>query len=558
MKYKKFIIKNYRAITNPIEINLDKSSLIPIIGINESGKTTILQAIFAFDKFNDNLNNASHLKDTNNLYSTEKKASMITAIIEIKQEEFLSIINSMIKDKQYSVYKFNLNKYKDFKISNNTLSITRNLHTTAYIINEEEFKDRKLNNIICSLIIEKMPYIFYFDDFRDSIEDTIHIKKLQDGTLPGWLSILEELFKQTSKDYSVFKLKDYEPRQRKSILSKVQKKLNKTLTKEWQNFRLDESDALKIDINYGNGNNEHIKLEVVETDDDGDEHYFYIRDRSKGFYWFFNFVMKLEFNPKSIGPEENNSIYLLDEPGSYLHASAQTKLAKKLQQISKDNKVIYCTHSHYLLNPDIIPINSVRISDKDNFGNIELIKLADFKGDINDTKSAFQPILDSLQIKPIIYDLTSGQILISEGIYDYYCFNLFKGNMEFSVLPGVGADSLKFYISTMILCQKNYKVVWDNDNEGNNAYKQAKDFFGEKEAENFFLLKKDSKKVILQNLFDGDELKKLKQDLNLSINTSFNKVILNLYFSEIKEELVKNMPITANNFREIIKNIGFG
>lgn len=53
MKYIKFIIKNYRAITNPIEIDIKKNKLVPLIGTNESGKTTILQAIYAFDYAND-------------------------------------------------------------------------------------------------------------------------------------------------------------------------------------------------------------------------------------------------------------------------------------------------------------------------------------------------------------------------------------------------------------------------------------------------------------------------------------------------------------------------
>jgi predicted ATP-dependent endonuclease of OLD family len=47
MNVKHFSIKNYRAIKE-IDISL-RYSLIPIIGINESGKTSILQAILAFD-----------------------------------------------------------------------------------------------------------------------------------------------------------------------------------------------------------------------------------------------------------------------------------------------------------------------------------------------------------------------------------------------------------------------------------------------------------------------------------------------------------------------------
>jgi predicted ATP-dependent endonuclease of OLD family len=47
MDVKHFSIKNYRAIKE-IDISL-RYSLIPIIGINESGKTSILQAILAID-----------------------------------------------------------------------------------------------------------------------------------------------------------------------------------------------------------------------------------------------------------------------------------------------------------------------------------------------------------------------------------------------------------------------------------------------------------------------------------------------------------------------------
>ena len=558
MKYKKFTIKNYKGITEEIEINLEKNSLIPIIGINESGKTTILQAIFAFDKVNDHLNNGSHLRDTKNLYSIKGKAPKVTALLHIEQQEFNRIIKSMITNPHFSEHKFNLEKYKDFQITGGSFEITRNFHTSAYEILDDFFNDRRLNNILSYQIIKKMPYIFYFDDFRDSIDDTIKIEKTEDGTVPSWLSIIEELFKQTDDGYSVFDLKNYEDRTKRTVLSKVKKKLNRTLTKEWQNFRLDEIDALKIDIRHiEESGNEYIKLEVIETDSNDDEHFFYIRDRSKGFYWFFNFVMKLEFNPKSIGPEENNSIYLLDEPGSYLHASAQSKLAKKLRQLSRANKVIYCTHSHYLLNPDIIPISSIRIAEKNKDGQVKLLSINDYKGDIRDRKSAFQPILDSLQINPMIIDLSENKILIAEGIYDYYCFELFKGNHNFRVLPGVGADSLRFYISFMILGQKDYRVLWDNDNEGRKALNKATDFFGEIEAKNFLLLEKNNGDTILQDMFDGGEFNYLKDELDITTKTSFEKVILALYFSEKRSIIIENMPKSTANFEKVFKALHF-
>ena len=53
MKYISFSIEHYRAIKEKITINL-APRIIPLVGVNECGKTTILQAIFCFDYFNDN------------------------------------------------------------------------------------------------------------------------------------------------------------------------------------------------------------------------------------------------------------------------------------------------------------------------------------------------------------------------------------------------------------------------------------------------------------------------------------------------------------------------
>jgi len=63
MKYLRFKIYNYRAIESA-EIAVS-NSLIPIIGINESGKTTILLAVLAFDKNKDKYNKGEHLEYKN-------------------------------------------------------------------------------------------------------------------------------------------------------------------------------------------------------------------------------------------------------------------------------------------------------------------------------------------------------------------------------------------------------------------------------------------------------------------------------------------------------------
>ena len=53
MKYLNFKIKNYKAITNEISISFEKLMIAPIIGVKQSDKSSVLEALFAFDFRND-------------------------------------------------------------------------------------------------------------------------------------------------------------------------------------------------------------------------------------------------------------------------------------------------------------------------------------------------------------------------------------------------------------------------------------------------------------------------------------------------------------------------
>jgi hypothetical protein len=415
-------------------------------------------------------------------------------------------------------------------------------------------------------IILQLPYILYFDDFRDSIDERIEIVKDADGDITGWLEIIEQLFHQTDESFSVFTLSTLEERKRKSVLAKVNKRLNMTLTKEWQKFRIDETDALKIAIDYvdektAEASRSYLKFEIIETDENDDEHYFYIRDRSKGFFWFFNFVMKLEFNPKVLDTNPANSIYLLDEPGSYLHASAQSKLCMKLRQLSERNKVIYCTHSHYLLDPEHIPLSTIRIADRDNLGKIKLIPIYEFEGSGHETRSAFQPVVDALQIKPFILDLSEQKVIITEGIYDYYAIQMFKGNRDIAVLPSVNANSIPFYISLMIAWRVSFFALWDNDDVGREEYSKAISQFGEEVAKDrFFLLPRGnirSPNRILQNLFAGDDIRLIKATLELPANYSFDKTLISLFYAQNRTAILKKVSRdTWDNFNDLFSLMG--
>ncbi len=301
MHYTSFTIRDYRAISAPLQIDLHKSSLIPIIGVNECGKSTILNALFAFDYYNDNLNeDGRQLKDTAILYSTIRKPAIVSAKITVSQSELLSYIKAIKSEPHTTTQRSYVRKRKHYL---SELTIERDLATKNYRLLHTGFDNESFNNLLAREIISRLPYILYFDDFRDSIEDRIEIVGVQGENHSGWLSIIERLFIATDKAFSVFDLSGMEDRLRRTILAKVKRRLNVALTAEWQNFRLDDREALEISVDYieetvSGSLKKFIKLDLIERDGNGDEHYFFIRDRSKGFYWFFNFVMKLEFTQR--------------------------------------------------------------------------------------------------------------------------------------------------------------------------------------------------------------------------------------------------------------------
>ena len=618
MKYLEFSIQNYRAINNELTINLTKSKLIPLVGINECGKTTILQAIYCFDYLNDNEYSGKHLSDTKNLYQTsEKYPPKIGAKIEVDFTTIENIYDSTIdafavaiknenepindkiteaeerillieEDEEESetpeeeiatlkktILTLKSSLKKDYesipfpftkKTFVNTFFLERNLLTKKYYINDwpnlPQF-DEDFHDSLATDMIAHLPYILYNDDFIDRPPTSIDIPKEKPKVLNGWLDIYERLFEATSEDYSLFDIiNETDTRRRDAILSDVQEVLNKTLSKAWKTFLLSNHGSITVKLTLipnstSTPNPFKLDIKIVEKID-SKERLFHVADRSKGFLWFFNFVMKLEFNPK-INGESKNTVYLLDEPGSYLHYTAQEKLCQKLVDVSKKHGVvIYCTHSHTLLNPDIIPLNSIYIVEKDKSKRIKATPLPQVKTKIENT-NAYQPIFEALQINALQMETKMTKFIAVEGIYDKYAIELFTQlNNDIGFFPGTSADSINKNIQLLLAFNKKYVAIWDNDTEGRIHYKRALIFFGEMEHKKMDLLplgKRLSRRM--EEMFESNDLEIIRSKLNLEKPSSYERIISALYFSanDIKKNILANISSNTRENFEILTKI---
>lgn len=71
-----------------------------------------------------------------------------------------------------------------------------------------------------------------------------------------------------------------------------------------------------------------------------------LANRSKGFNWFFSFLVWFK---KIQGKKDTSYILLLDQPGLNLHAMAQHDLLHFIEDLSSEYQIVYTTHSPFMI-----------------------------------------------------------------------------------------------------------------------------------------------------------------------------------------------------------------
>lgn len=549
MNVKHFSIKNYKAIKE-IDISL-RYSLIPIIGINESGKTSILQAILAFDSRRDKYNNGEHLIYQNKYSTIDTTDSSISATLTLTKEEIKSLIADTkvnTDSEDYSV----LSKFDD----KTQFVLTRELS------NNNEYKyinddlTEQITKKVALFLKNKFPFILYFDDFTDRVPQSVAFKdayvndgKLTRGRKREWQEIIEEIFKrsgqeninETKNPLQTYMSVDDEDR-KTGILGDIQSMLNEVIISEWKNLKNVGNnladDSTNLELILANKPDSEFQFKVKDLSHDKDKgRFFPINSRSKGFQWFFNYMIKLKFNPNYSGDVLENALFLLDEPGSYLHSSAQIELLKELKKVSDKNQVIFCTHSQFLLDPKTIELGSIRIAEKTG-SEIKSFNYGDYK--TKNDKGALTPIYQALNLN-FAHDFM-GNIVILEGITDFYLFELLKEckyiNKNIKFIPSAGAENSLSLISIAVAFAKKYLVLLDNDSDGKKAKTRYIKYFGDSiknnihfyNVENNFKLESflsHKNKNQLTAMYDCKDVKKSLSFLYYSRDKKQQKMFIN-------------------------------
>jgi predicted ATP-dependent endonuclease of OLD family len=141
---------------------------------------------------------------------------------------------------------------------------------------------------------------------------------------------------------------------------------------------------------------------------------FKISQRSKGYQWYCNFILKIFYNDQYTSTR-SQAIFLLDEPGAYLHPLAQDRLLDKITELSKSNVIIYTTHLPQLVNPAKIRLHDCLVAYRQT-SHIILKKY----GEMNDEQSygALTTLNNAIKINipGLMFPSTHVPFVITEGI----------------------------------------------------------------------------------------------------------------------------------------------
>lgn len=513
--YESFRVQNFRGLLD-VSLGFSKNDLILLLGLNESGKTSILKAIETFDYNNDPP--ADELKQffssiRNKQVIEANEPCLITATIRVDAPLEYELFKKTLRAAGYSVndVRFQVDDFLRALNGESRIQISRVIPFSsgkpgASYYRFEGLKpmtDQLLESLLAQEIVRRAPYIIYFEDFQDSIPDRIYTSTRSDAFNRSWYEIIDGLFYNTDPTYSIKKFESYytpgdgREGDARSVLKRVNKTFKETFTKQWENLSgTQEIEEAEIDYNPSR---KYFEINITEKDGIN----YSVHERSKGAIWYLAFLMKTEFRRKKLRDDTGKPIYLIDEPASNLHSTAQTKMVEDFEKLVSDTSLIYTTHSRYLISPSNVK-NTYVVSRKD--GVVRCVRWAEYIKGKGSHVTYYQPLHDCLNIVPTSFDIPWQKAIVTEGPADAYALEMMERVLEqpreHAIYPGSSASSLSTLISLNLGWGTKFSVLLDSDKEG---VRQKKRYLEEFDLPDTSVVLLPGSRMKIEGMFTSEE-----------------------------------------------------
>ena len=249
---------------------------------------------------------------------------------------------------------------------------------------------------------------------------------------------------------------------------------------------------------------------------------------------------------------------MLDEPAIHLHVDAQKEVLELFENIAQNNiQIVYTTHSPALLN--INSWESIRLVEKDDDISKVFTTTTPRSGEKHlETLSPIQKAM-GCSLNNTIAPSREKLNLVVEGITDYYYLKAMLGNFgilgtpdEPYLIPACSADNIPNIVSIFIGWGYNYKVLLDNDRQGQNVAKKLKEL--DIPNDKILFVGESSDDFTIENLLSTPNKDAItickKNDVFDKSASAFN------FLSSVENKQLTPDNITKNNFQELFQRLG--
>ncbi|CVI64196.1 MULTISPECIES: AAA family ATPase [Agrobacterium] len=524
---KRFVIKNFKGIQEA-HLNIDarkKADVVTLIGLNESGKTTVLEALSHFSTGDrtiaDLVGAQKTLEHLLSLIPIDQRAAFtgsvsVQADFEFASGEFEKYLKKVGSELEMdlaltrSIDAFTVRK--EYKFKDSSFSNTTNYWTGIEFKYKEIGKKKKFTQTsggsrdvvwlrVVDVIEKDLYEILYFPTFIVDMPSRIYISEHLNETqinlyyrtvigdviasLGGGLNLDKHVIERINSYRDVKNLTwaqefltSPERKTVDAVFQKAQQAVSREVIGSWEKVLKNHVKSRSVKVEWGldpaKDNAPFVSFAITDGHSE-----FSIHERSLGFRWFFSYLLFTSFRSKS----GKKTLFLFDEPAANLHAKAQTQLLDSIARIVEGgNKVIYSTHSPHLINPAwlsdavIVENKAVDLEAGDDIflmdvkpTDIKATGYGKFVSEYPAKQTYFQPVWEKLlyETPPLI---GSGPFLCVEGISDFHFLSYIKKELlpevDISIVPGVGAGGFSATLPSLYGMGAKFVLLLDDDDKG--------------------------------------------------------------------------------------------
>ncbi len=507
-----FRIENFRSISDTRWCRLSADCVTCLIGQNESGKTSILEALEAF--YTGEIHQ-DYLRDDQQMPKVSCRFEIDWKPIAPYLEDYLfppgfatwkneegskvSLVRSWTEQDSSTLELGDeglltmIREFELFVISSQPESSdeTNELDTGDATVapGETSVGDEDTREVITAKGLAEhlegwIPIFVRFDDYESLLPDRIDLADLrgQKRNVEGYKGVLNFL--------SVSGMDIGELDGERRIIENRINQINNQVSTDFQAFwsqGMGRNTALRLEVDFEHHSDDEDKPGepyLAFWMSQGDRK-LYPKQRSGGVRWFLSFYLQLKASAsESI---EKGRIFLIDEPGGSLHAKAQDDVLRLFDNIKETTQIVYTTHSPFLVREEDLPriLAVQRNVDGEMWGDTKVLDVHNL-GDAS--IETLTPVYTTMGMKlsqqSVIREYNN--IIVEEPSAHYYllAFKLLCGSRrELHFVAAEGASNVPKLAYLFEGWGLQFGVVLDDDSAGRSAYsKIKKNLYGDDQA----------------------------------------------------------------------------